>query len=102
MDRQQFSQFGQGSAKVLRITGIITAEKTITATIKSEGTITGTAEVVRGIDVPDYEGDYSVTPGATAETLDTKGRRLKEDISILPVPMIAVENESGGTTVTIG
>lgn len=49
----------------------------------------------------DYEGQYEVTPGVEAQTLETKGKLLTEDILIRAIPYSEIQNKSGGKTVHI-
>lgn len=54
-------------------------------------------------DTPIYEGEYEVTPSVyAAQTLETQGMVLRENVQIHQIPFAEVSNTSGGTTVTIG
>lgn len=48
-----------------------------------------------------YNGDYVIEPDKDAQTLETKDRRMLDDVSILAVPRHDVSNIDG-TTVIIG
>lgn len=48
-----------------------------------------------------YQGSYSITPAVEAQTLETKNRRMDEDLTILEIPYFETSNQSG-TTVIIG
>lgn len=62
-----------------------------------------TAVSVRGdLDYPMYEGPYDVTPTVDGLTLPTRRRSMSKDVSIEPIPIGSVSNDSGGRTVTIG
>lgn len=37
-------------------------------------------------DVPLYDGPYSVTPGSTAQTLDTSGKKLISPVTVGAIP----------------
>ena len=56
--------------------------------------------------VPDgfsvYEGEYSVTPQITAQTLETENKLMTDDLTIKAIPYFEVSNLAGGSTVTIG
>ena len=47
------------------------------------------------------ESDYKVNPTFSDQVLPTRGKRMKMDLTISAVPYIAVDNGSGGRTVTI-
>lgn len=54
-------------------------------------------------DVKVYEGSYEITPDAlVAQTLATKNRLLKKDITVESVPHSETSNAAGGTTFYIG
>lgn len=38
------------------------------------------------VDVDDYTGEYEVTPSAEAQTLQTNGLRMLDNVTINPVP----------------
>lgn len=48
-----------------------------------------------------YSGSYSVTPSATAQSLSTSGKVMKDNVSVSAIPYNE-ESNSSGTTVTIG
>lgn len=48
-----------------------------------------------------YSGSYSVTPSATAQSLSTSGKVMKDNVSVSAIPY-KEESNSSGTTVTIG
>lgn len=53
-------------------------------------------------DVPVYEGPHEVNPTFQDQILDTSGLLLENDITIEPIPLARVSNNSGGMTVIIG
>ena len=52
-------------------------------------------------DVPQYEGEYDVTPKVSEQTLPTAMKMLTEDVTIKSIPFFNVGNTSGGSTVYI-
>ena len=67
------------------------------------GNLPGTLELHYSPDaVPEYKGSYEVTPDLNAQTLETAGQLMREDVTIKPIPIYEVSNTSGGTTVIIG
>lgn len=49
-----------------------------------------------------YKGEYEVTPKLHVETkLDTSGKLMKKDVTVLEIPYYETSNISGGTTVYI-
>lgn len=48
-----------------------------------------------------YEGDYAVTPKVDAQTMPTRDKYLVDDVTINPIPIYEVSNNSGGKTVYI-
>lgn len=53
--------------------------------------------VVEHVDLPDYDGEYAITPSVAAQTLETANKTLREDIEINPIPYYDVSNEFGRT-----
>ena len=74
----------------------------ITATIRSP---TIQADVYRATytqeTVPVYSGAYAVTPKTVAQTLETKDKKMKDNVSVLAIPYFEVSN-TDGITVIIG
>ena len=74
----------------------------ITATIRSP---TIQADVYRATytqeTVPEYTGAYDVTPKTVAQTLETKDKKMKDNVSVLAIPYFEVSN-TDGITVIIG
>lgn len=54
-----------------------------------------------GEDYSDDDSDYFITPSFSKQVLPTKGKRLKNDLTIESVPYAEVENDKGGITVSI-
>lgn len=48
-------------------------------------------------DMPDYEGEYEVTPATEAQTLNTKNRTMRDDLNINKIPYYDVANPYGRT-----
>lgn len=44
-----------------------------------------------------YEGTYTITPDFEAQTLSTKDKFLKEDVTVEQIPHYTVSNNSGDT-----
>lgn len=54
-------------------------------------------------DLPKYTGEYTVTPEVdTAQTLETAGKYLTNDVTVNAIPDYEVSNEAGGNTFIIG
>ena len=51
---------------------------------------------------PWYEGAYSISPDDQRHILETKGKRMREDVNVLPIPIYEVSNSSDGYTIYIG
>lgn len=58
-------------------------------------------EMGTGGRLPDYEGDYEVTPRLVEQVLPTNGRSMNDDVTVREVPVARVSNPSNGKTVTI-
>ena len=49
-----------------------------------------------------YEGPYEVTPEFSAQTLPTKGKSMRDDVTVHAMPVSRTTNPQGGKTVYIG
>lgn len=54
-----------------------------------------------GTSLPDYKGEYEVTPSPEEQTLPTKNKSMRKDVTIKKIPTYEVSNSSG-TTFIIG
>lgn len=52
-------------------------------------------------ELPKYQGNYSVTPRARAQSITTTGKYLSDDVIVEAIPYAEVSNNANGTTVTI-
>lgn len=87
----------------------------------SDATLTSVADAIRakaGIDKelvfptefiekiealsPEYDGSYIITPSVTEQVFNTKGKTMKDNLTINEIPYTEVSNTSGGTTARIG
>ncbi len=57
---------------------------------------------ISGDGAEEYEGVYTVLSSAEEQTLETKNKKMTEDLQILPIPTFEVENQAGGKTFIIG
>lgn len=55
-----------------------------------------------GSSSPPYTGEYEVTPKSTAQTLNTQGFLMLDNVSVLGIPISITENQAKGNTVFIG
>lgn len=52
--------------------------------------------------IPVYDGTYEITPKVDGQTINTKQKYMKNDVSIKEIPYFETGNEAGGETVYIG
>ena len=57
---------------------------------------------VRIIETPPYEGDYNVKPTFSGAVLETKDKRMTDDLTVDPIYVGDVSNPQGGITIYIG
>lgn len=75
-----------------------------TITEADEGRVlTASGGVAVWRDLPKYTGEYTVTPEVdTAQTLETAGTYMTNDVTVKAIPDYEVTNEAGGNTFIIG
>ena len=49
-----------------------------------------------------YEGSYDVTPSFEQQSLETRNKTMKDDVTIQPIAVSRTQNLAGGTTIYIG
>ena len=88
---------------------VIEGEVSLSSAIEGEMAMTslvdGEIDKVVFVDTshPVYDGDYIVTPLVNSEvTLDTNGKLMEDDVTVLRVPYLETANPSGGNTAYIG
>lgn len=57
---------------------------------------------VSGVVADPYEGAYIITPKLEAQTMATKNKMMKDNVTIEKIPVSIVSNSAGGNTVIIG
>ena len=58
-------------------------------------------ESISGSELPDYQGEYVVSPGFEPITLDTDEKSMRENVLIQPISVNEVSNPSNGKTLII-
>lgn len=82
------------------LAGKIKSVEKIVGRISGEGVLVGRVSIVSGYD--DYKGEYNVTPKVTIQTLNTRNKRLANDVVVKEIPFYETDNLFGGQTVNIG
>ena len=80
--------------------------------LKSSGQLSGFLNAQKGISgvltIPSavgatvYDGSYEVTPRLYAQSLDTDGKLMEDDVTVYEIPISHTTNPTGGLTVLIG
>ena len=70
---------------VVRISGDISVVDQISASVYSEEALRASVSVPEFISVF-YEGDYTITPSAETQVLQTKDLAMWQDLTINPIP----------------
>ena len=55
-----------------------------------------------GVTYEPYDGEYVVVPSTVSQTLETRSKRLIDDVVVTEVPIAEVPNPAGGSTIVIG
>ena len=70
--------------------------------LSGNGKISGQVNVPERIDIEVYDGDYIVDPHFNTQTLETKNKAMRDDVTINEIAVSKVTNPQGGNTVWIG
>lgn len=64
--------------------------------------ISGTLTIPSAVGVEVYGGPYEVVPRLYAQSLDTDGKLMEDDVTVYEIPVTRTTNPTGGLTVLIG
>lgn len=76
-------------------------EKTNTTELMRLDQMDELIESISGSELPDYQGEYTISPGFEPIVLDTDEKSMREDILIQPIQVNEVSNPSDGKTLII-
>ena len=76
-------------------------EKTNTTELMRLDQMDELIESISGSELPDYQGEYVVSPGFEPITLDTDEKSMRENVLIQPISVNEVSNPSNGKTLII-
>lgn len=62
---------------------------------------TAESVAVNMFEVPEYEGSYVVIPDTQSQTLETKDKRMADDVLVREIPYYETTNQQNGITVYI-
>lgn len=71
----------QASLREERVSGI-----ELDGELSQEASLDGTLTLPKTVDMPPYEGEYTITPTDLTQILETSGLRMTDDIVINPIP----------------
>lgn len=58
--------------------------------------------VDRFVDFEPFVGDYEVIPKVSEQRMPTKGKVMRDDVTVKSIPLFSTSNLSGGNTIYIG
>lgn len=70
--------------------------------LNAEKGISGLLTIPSAVGVTPYDGSYEVTPRLYAQSLDTDGKLMQDDVTVYEIPISHTTNPTGGLTVLIG
>lgn len=86
------------------LNGEIAEKQTLIGSISGLAKLSGDIAIGNTVvvDYEEFEGPYEVKPVIKSQTLSTKEKIMKEDLTVLAIPYAEVTNLANGITVTIG
>ena len=78
----------------------VTRNSTVTVTVPSRPVV-GVKMAYGGAGGEPYAGEYEITPTTSEQTLATKRKLLRDDVTVHSIPYVETTNEQGGFTVSI-
>ena len=82
------------------LTGLVNISGTLSALHTIEGELSNAGVIYRP--VPEYEGEYIVDPSFDEQILETKDKKMTDDVTVNAIMVNTVSNPAGGNTVYIG
>lgn len=80
----------------------VSEERSARLSVRGErATLHVAATVVTGGGIQ-HDGPYEVTPTFEEQTLETKDKTMRENVTVLSIPVVEVGNVQGGKTLIIG
>ena len=56
---------------------------------------------IYSVETPPYEGEYIVTPNENTQTLETRGKRLAQNVIVEPIPQNYGRISYSGSVITV-
>ena len=84
-----------------RLRGVISPEGSLRGKLRPEVSLRGRMAMGLVSDRPIYEGDSTVIPTVEEQTMKTRGKVMREDVTIRAIPIYEVSNAAGGATIYI-
>lgn len=88
-------------SSIIQLTGYLSPKGKLSGRLSEKGRLTGYLTIPETVCADDYEGAYTVTPRFYEQTLETQGKYMHGDVTVLEIPYFETSNLSGGTTVYI-
>ena len=84
------------------INGIGELKGTITAPACLTGKISGNSNNLGGVitfsdGITTYSGDYTITPRVQSQTMNTKNKKMEDNVTVLAIPYYETSNLKGKT-----
>lgn len=98
--KEVFQSVSDGKEKIASAITDKGVETDATATFDTMARNIG--QIQGGGDYPFYEGDYNLIPKVMAQTMDTKDKVMKENVTVTEIPFHEVSNETGKTIIIGG
>ena len=80
----------------IKIIGKLTTTS-IKGIVKDKLRMTANVNIERGSSYPTYSGDYNIIPKTQSQTLETKNKLMRDDLSIKEIPYYETSNPYGET-----
>ena len=84
------------------LTGTLTSSGQISGFLNAAKGVSGLLTIPSAVGVEAYDGPYEVTPRLYAQSLDTEGKLMTDDVDVYEIPITHTTNPTGGLTVLIG
>ena len=69
-----------------KIIGKLSVDQSISGSLSPPVAIQGSLSIGGGVSLPEYDGNYTVTPSATEQILQTENKITTRNITVKPIP----------------
>lgn len=80
-----------------QLKGTIVGTNTLVGKVTNAEFLKGNIFIPLSVKSATYDGDYEIIPKVNAQTIETKNKKMKENLTVLAIPYYETSNPTGKT-----